>query len=575
MRTSRPLAPAVGVLALAAACADPIAPPATESLAPSLARAEGTPGRPIPDEYIVVFDDDVGDVPGLARGLAAAHGASVRFQYQHAIKGFAGHMSAAAAAALARNPNVAYVEQDQEVSVSTTQTGATWGLDRIDQRDLPLSGTYTYENTGAGVTAYIIDTGILSSHTEFGERVSGTGYTAIADGRGTTDCHGHGTHVAGTVGGSTYGVAKGVTLVAVRVLACNGNGANSGVIAGMDWVVEHHEAGTPAVANMSLGGGADAATDEAVQRMIGDGVTVAVAAGNGDILGRPQNACNYSPARAPNAITVGSTTSTDARSSFSNYGTCVDLFAPGSGITSAGISSTTATASMSGTSMATPHVAGVAALYLQSNPAASPATVAAAMVDAATPNKVTNPMTGSPNLLLYSGFIGGGGTPGNQAPTASFTFSCTDLSCGFSDTSTDSDGSIASWSWSFGDGTASTAKNPTRTYAAAGTYSVTLTVTDNGGATNAKTQQVTVTAPPTGGIALTARGYKVKGTQQADLSWSGSSGSVNIKRNGTTVGTSTGSAFTDNIGQKGGGTYTYQVCNQVGGACSNTVTVTF
>jgi len=478
---------ALGTLAVAAACADPVAPPAAPDAAPSLARsASAGSGRPIPDQYIVVFDDDVRDVPGLARGLADAHGATVRFEYEHALKGFAGRMSAQAAEAIARNPNVAYVEQDQEMTVSATQSPATWGIDRIDQRDLPLSNSYTYDATGAGVTAYIIDTGIRFGHAEFGGRAV-SGYDAI-DGGSADDCHGHGTHVAGTVGGATYGVAKGVTLVAVRVLDCNGRGPNSGVIAGMDWIVGQHQDGAPAVANMSLGGGADQATDDAVQRMITDGVTTAVAAGNGDILGNPLNACNYSPARAPNAITVGSTTSTDARSSWSNYGPCLDLFAPGSSITSAGITSNTATATKSGTSMATPHVAGVAALYLSANTGASPATVRNAIVAAATPNKVGNPLTGSPNLLLYSGFVGGGSEPppppDNQAPTASFNTSCAGLTCTFTSTSSDADGTVVGWSWSFGDGrTASTAGPHTLAFTQ-GQYTVTLTVTDDDGATS-------------------------------------------------------------------------------------------
>jgi serine protease len=415
MKGSTRLAPAaVGVLALAAACADPVAPSAsTEDAGPSLSRAEGAPGRPIPDEYIVVFRDDVRDVPGLARGLAGAHGASVRFTYEHAIRGFAGRMPAQAAAALARNPNVAYVEQDQEVSIDATQTGATWGLDRIDERDLPRDGNYVYNTTASNVTAYIIDTGILPTHTDFGGRVASGGYTAIGDGRGTADCNGHGTHVAGTVGGATWGVAKGVSLVAVRVLGCNGSGTTSGVIAGVNWVAAN--AAKPAVANMSLGGGASSTLDNAVNNAVSAGVTFAVAAGNSGA-----NACNYSPARAASAITVGATTSSDARASYSNYGSCLDVFAPGSSITSAWWTSSTATNTISGTSMASPHVAGVAALYLGDHPSASPATVTSAIVNSATTGKVTSAGTGSPNRLLYS-LLTTGGTdpepPGEEPPT--------------------------------------------------------------------------------------------------------------------------------------------------------------
>ena len=246
--------------------------------------------------------------------------------------------------------------------------------------------------------AYVIDTGILASHGEFAGRVA-AGFTSINDGNGTTDCNGHGTHVAGTVGGSTYGVAKGVTLVPVRVLDCAGNGTTSGVIAGVDWVTSDHAAGVPAVANMSLGGGASSALDTAVINSINDGVTFAVAAGNEN-----QNACNVSPARVASAITVGATTGADGRASYSNYGSCLDIFAPGSDITSSWFTSDTATNTISGTSMATPHVAGAAALYLQGNPGAAPAAVRDGIVNTATTGKVTGAGTGSPNRLLYSLF---------------------------------------------------------------------------------------------------------------------------------------------------------------------------
>jgi subtilisin family serine protease len=316
--------------------------------------------------------------------------------FERALRGFSARMSRAAAEALARDPQVRYVEQDTEVWAIATQTGATWGLDRVDQVSLPLDGTYTYDFDGSPVNAYIIDTGIRRTHEEFGGRAV-EGFTAIADGRGTDDCHGHGTHVAGTVGSTTWGVAKNVTLWAVRVLACNGSGSNSGVIAGVDWVTANHV--SPAVANMSLGGGASAALDEAVAASVAAGVTYAVAAGNNN-----RNACNYSPARVPTALTVASTTSNDARSSFSNFGVCVDLFAPGSAITSTWNTSDTATHTISGTSMASPHVAGAAALYLHQHPAATPAEVAVGMLAAAVVGKVTNTGSGSPNRLLFTLF---------------------------------------------------------------------------------------------------------------------------------------------------------------------------
>ena len=365
-----------------------------------------TADKPITGQYIVVLKDDAArklnearpnaSVATVASRMASSHRVRVTKSFNHVVRGFVAQADDRALARLLADPRVAYVEEDGIVTASATQSGATWGIDRVDQRNLPLSGTYVYNRTASGVHAYIIDTGVLGSHSQFSGRM-GNGYTAISDGRGTTDCNGHGTHVAGTVGGTTHGVAKGVTIHPVRVLGCTGSGTNSGVIAGMDWVTANRV--RPAVANMSLGGGASSTTDSAVQRMVNAGVTVVVAAGNDN-----SNACNYSPARATNAITVGSTTSTDARSSFSNYGTCLDIFAPGSSITSAWYTSSTATNTISGTSMASPHVAGVAALYLAANPSATPAQVTTAIVNNATPNVVTNPGTGSPNRLLYSLF---------------------------------------------------------------------------------------------------------------------------------------------------------------------------
>ncbi|MGA1699407.1 MAG: S8 family serine peptidase, partial [Ilumatobacteraceae bacterium] len=267
--------------------------------------------------------------------------------------------------------------------------------DRINQRALPLDGAYSAPSSAAGTRSYIIDTGVLGSHVDFGSRVA-SGFDAISGGNGWGDCNGHGTHVAGTVGGSTYGVAKSTTIVPVRVLDCGGSGTISGVIAGLDWVAGQHVAGTLAVANMSLGGGASSSLDSAVNNLISRGVTVVVAAGNSGA-----DACNYSPARVPNAITVGATTSSDSRASYSNFGTCVDVFAPGSSVTSAWYTSSTATAVLSGTSMASPHVAGIAAVALAVNGSQSPSQVVAAITAAATPNVVTSPGTGSPNLLAF------------------------------------------------------------------------------------------------------------------------------------------------------------------------------
>jgi uncharacterized protein (TIGR03437 family) len=372
--------------------------------------------KKIPDQYIVVLEDREAEVDAIADELVYKHAGRKDHVYKAALKGFSARLTEKAALAIAADRRVKYVQEDGLVTINATQSNATWGLDRVDQRDLPLNQTYVYDATGAGVKAYIIDTGVNVAHTDFGGRAI-NGYDAVDNALPAADCNGHGTHVAGTVGGTTWGVAKGVTLVAVRVLDCSGNGTDSGVIAGINWVTSDHAAGQPAVANMSLGGGASQALDDAVNASINDGVTYAIAAGNGDIFGNPQNACNYSPARVANGITVGSTTSSDARSSFSNYGTCVDIFAPGSSITSAWYSSNTATNTISGTSMATPHVAGAAALYLQGNTSASPSTVASTLINNSTLNKVTNALTGSPNRLLYTGFIGGGG--GTPLPSIS------------------------------------------------------------------------------------------------------------------------------------------------------------
>ncbi|HET7487133.1 MAG TPA: S8 family peptidase [Acidimicrobiales bacterium] len=401
------LALAAGLVGPAVAGGTP-APPAAGG--PAQVSGTDRPGA-IPGRYIVVFRKGTpAAAAAAARAEATGRGANVTAVYTHALDGFAAALSPAAVDALRRNPNVELVEADATVQAVDTQAGATWGLDRIDQRALPLDGSYTYDNTASPVTAYVIDTGILTTHTQFGGRASG-GYTAIADGNGTTDCNGHGTHVAGTIGGSTYGVAKQVSLVAVRVLGCDGSGSNSGVIAGVDWVTGNHQAGQPAVANMSLGGGISSALDTAVANSIADGVTYAIAAGNSNA-----NACNYSPARVAAAVTVGATTSSDARASYSNYGTCLDLFAPGSSITSAWYSSDTATNTISGTSMATPHVAGAAALYLQANPTATPSAVRDALVAVATPSVVTSAGTGSPNRLLYSRL---NGTPPPPPPPPS------------------------------------------------------------------------------------------------------------------------------------------------------------
>jgi subtilisin family serine protease len=380
------IAIALSALFLAACAESPTTPTAPLQQGPTPAPLIRASGNGVEGQYIVVLKDEVQSTSEKAKSKAERKGGKLKHAYAAVLNGFAAELSDEAVADMRLDPEVAYIEQDQTYSVDATQTGATWGIDRIDQRNRPLSGTYTYTSTGAGVRVYIIDTGINPSHTQFGGRAS-TVY-------GSNDCHGHGTHVAGTVGGSTYGVAKGALIRGVRVLGCTGSGSTSGIVAGMDWVRVNHI--KPAVANMSLGGGFSSSLNSAANNLSNAGVFVAVAAGNSNA-----NACNYSPASASNVTSVMSSTSSDVKSSFSNWGSCTHLYAPGSSITSAWYSSNTATNTISGTSMASPHVAGVAALYKASFGDAASSTIRTWLINNSTANVISGNPSGTPNRLLY------------------------------------------------------------------------------------------------------------------------------------------------------------------------------
>lgn len=483
-RFAWPVVATISILTLSACAKDSTTAPLQSDASlssPRFSQASDNSLKKIPDEYIVVFDQSVGDVRGRANALLNANGGKLNVTYTSALRGFSAHMSAQAAAAIANDPAVDFVEQDQTATIAGTQTGAPWNLDRIDQATKPLDGNFTYPNNGAGVNVYIIDTGIRRTHSEFGGRVVAA-FDGVGDGYGADGCHWHGTHVAGTAGGVTAGVAKGATLYSVRVFDCAASAPLSTVIAGVDWVTANRR--SPAVASMSLTSTLSSALNTAVENSINAGVTYAVAAGN--IAG---DACNYSPASVAGALTVAATDGMDNEASFSGYGGCVDLFAPGEMIYSAMSYSDVAMEYQSGTSYATAHVAGAAAIFLASNPTASPAQVAQALLAAATPNVISNVRSGTPNLLVR--VSGGGGTieppppppppppSGNAAPTASFTASCARNVCTFDGSGSRDDSGITSYRWNFGDGTSSTSTSPSvsKTYSSKGNFNVTVTLT--------------------------------------------------------------------------------------------------
>jgi subtilisin family serine protease len=494
-------------LCAAALTAGACAGPAQAAATPSVAAVDAAVAAPPTDRegrarLIVRLRSDA-DPDAEARG-AAGNGAVVSHVYRNVFRGFAAAVPEQARRGLENNPRVLEITPDVDVVASGTQSAPPWGLDRVDQDALPLSDSYTYPNDAANVTAYVIDTGILAAHADFGGRVR-SGYTAINDGRGTTDCNGHGTHVAGTIAGKVRGIAKAARPVAVRVLGCNGSGATSGVIAGLDWAAADHSPNTPAVANLSLGGPANTSMDAAVQGLIKDGVTVAVAAGNDTV-----DACTASPARAGAAVTVGATDRADQRASFSNYGTCLDLFAPGVEISSDWYTSTTATRSLNGTSMATPHVAGAAALLLSADPALTPADVTNKLLTSATPDVVGDPGAGSANRLLHV-------APGTATAPTPVTIDDPGAQTGTTGTTVNlqlsASGGTGPYTWSATDLppglTIDTAGRISGTLTTAGTYPARISARDTLSLTGTRTVTWTITAATTcSGPQLTNSGFE-------------------------------------------------------------------
>ncbi|QQD18372.1 S8 family serine peptidase [Spongiibacter nanhainus] len=459
-------------------------------------------GEVIPDQYIVTLQKlDLLELLGLGfldiplvdqlLSVVTELGGTVLQTFNNALSGGVVEIAPELVDLLAANPLVASVEPNRVMAIRASQSSAPWGLDRLDQADLPLDSFYDYDLSGQGVHIYVLDTGIRSTHQDFGGRV-GTGRNFISTGflftsldpTDTEDCHGHGTHVAGSAAGQQWGVAKSATVYPVRVMGCGGSGSTSGVIAGIDWMIANHQ--KPAVANLSIGGWSSDALDNAVQSAIDAGITMVLAAGNNSA-----DACNESPSRVADGITVGASTIDDSRASFSNRGACVDLFAPGANIRSAGYRSDTATADMSGTSMAAPHAAGAAALVLEEDPGASPAQVADRLLAAAVSNRLSN-ISSSPNKLLQAPQNSGI----DRAPTPRLTVNCDDMACSFDGSASSDNSAITSYQWEFGDGATGSGAQTSHSYAAYGDYQVRLTVTDDAGQSASATETLSLSAEP-------------------------------------------------------------------------------